>query len=104
MRQLDPDAPDEAGLAGARQGHLTELFEAAGLEEVEDTDLAVQVQHETFETWWEPFTLGVGPAGAYVARLDSDRRAELMDRCRQLLPAAPFTLDAHAWATRGHAD
>jgi len=38
-----------------------------------------------------------------VAQLEPDRRAELMDRCRQLLPAAPFTPDAHAWATRGHA-
>ena len=45
--------------------------------------------------------LGVGPAGAYVASLDTDRRLELRERCRALLPAAPFVLTARAWAARG---
>ena len=31
-RSLDPDVPDESTLAGAREGHLTELFAAAGLD------------------------------------------------------------------------
>ncbi|HWN22063.1 MAG TPA: methyltransferase domain-containing protein [Gaiellaceae bacterium] len=103
VRQLDPGAPDESGLAGAREGDLTELFGKAGLDEVVDADLAVQVEHSSFEGWWEPFTLGVGPAGGYVTGLDPVRRQELEERCRQLAPPAPFTLDAHAWATRGRA-
>ena len=31
VAELDPDHPGEAGLAGARPGHLAELFAAAGL-------------------------------------------------------------------------
>src|SRR5437764_11159240 len=31
VRELDGDAVDEAQLAGAREGHLAQLFEAAGL-------------------------------------------------------------------------
>lgn len=103
VRQLDPGAADESALAGARQGHLTELFEAAGLADVDETDLVVQVEHPSFEDWWEPFTFGVGPAGAYVARLDPAGREELRERCRELAPEPPFTLDAAAWAARGHA-
>jgi SAM-dependent methyltransferase len=103
VRQLDSDAQDESELAGARAGHLAELFKAAGLHNVDDTELAVRVGYASFEDWWEPFTLGVGPAGAYVAGLDADRREELKEQCRRLAPAAPFTLDAIAWATRGHA-
>jgi hypothetical protein len=103
VRQLDSDAQDESELAGARAGHLAELFKAAGLHNVDDTELAVRVEYASFEDWWEPFTLGVGPAGAYVAGLDADRREELKEQCRRLAPAAPFTLDAIAWATRGHA-
>ena len=103
VRQLDPEAEDESQLAGAREGHLAELFEAAGLRNVEDTDLAVRVDYASFDEWWEPFTLGVGPAGAYTARLDAARREELRERCRELSPDAPFTLDANAWAARGHA-
>jgi len=50
---------------------------------------------------WEPFSGGVGPAGAYVAGLDGDTRTELRERCRALLPAPPFTITAQAWAARG---
>jgi SAM-dependent methyltransferase len=102
VRQLDPAAQDESELAGARAGHLAELFEAAGLHDVEDTDLAVRVEYASFDDWWEPFTLGVGPAGAYVAGLDAVRHEELNERCRKLAPVAPFTLEAIAWAARGH--
>ena len=44
---------------------------------------------------------GVGPAGAYVASLDVDQAARLRERCRTLLPSAPFVLVARAWAARG---
>jgi len=103
VRQLDSAADDESGLAGVRKGHLAELFETAGLRDVVDADLAVQVDHASFDDWWQPYTLGVGPAGAYVARLDAAGCEELKERCRELAPAAPFTLDAHAWAALGHA-
>lgn len=102
-RELDPEVEGESGLAGARGGHLTELFEAAGLHVIEETHLAVSVEHPTFDEWWEPFTLGVGPAGSYAARLDPVRRTRLRELCREKLSAAPFVLSARAWAARGHA-
>ena len=102
-RELDPDVEDESRFAGARQGHLAELFETAGVRDVEESDLSVDVEHPSFEEWWEPFTLGVGPAGVYAARLDPNRQAQLRDRCRQMLPGAPFVVSAHVWAARGRA-
>jgi SAM-dependent methyltransferase len=101
VHELDPDVMDESRLAGAREGHLAELFQAAGLRDVEDGVLTVSVEHRSFEEWWEPFTLGVGPAGAYAAGLDAPRQDLLRDRCRDLLPTAPFTLSARAWAAKG---
>jgi SAM-dependent methyltransferase len=101
--QLDPDVDDEGDLAGAREGHLAELFTAAGLADVESTSLVADLEHATFEEWWEPYTAGVGPAGAYVATLDPERREALREACRALLPEAPFRLTAVAWAARGHA-
>jgi len=100
-RELDPAVEDESGLAGARAGHLTELFAAAGLHEIDETQLEVTVEHRSFDEWWEPFELGVGPAGSYAAGLDPERRAELRERCRDRLPAAPFEVTARAWAARG---
>jgi SAM-dependent methyltransferase len=100
-RELDPGVEDESRLAGSREGHLSELFQEAGLHDVEETALPVSVEHPSFEDWWEPYTLGVGPAGGYAASLDEKRRALLRERCRELLPAAPFVLTSRAWAARG---
>jgi len=99
--ELEPDVGDESQLPGAREGHLTELFLAAGLHDVEECALSVRVEHSTFEDWWEPYTLGVGPAGGYAAGLDQEKQAQLRERCRELLPAAPFVLTSQAWAARG---
>jgi SAM-dependent methyltransferase len=100
-RDLDPNVEDESGFAGAREGHLTELFTAAGLRHVEEVALPVGVEHPSFEEWWEPYMLGVGPAGAYVASLAEEAQAELREHCRRVLPEAPFVLSARAWAARG---
>jgi hypothetical protein len=101
VRELDPGAETESNLAGSRGGQLTELFREAGLREVEETALPVHLEHATFEDWWEPFTLGVGPAGVYLASLDDAKQAEIREACRRRLPEPPFTLPARAWTARG---
>jgi len=100
-RELDPDVEGESQLAGAREGHLGELFQAAGLREIEQRALSVGVEHPSFEEWWEPYTFGVGPAGGYVAGLDPKRQAQLRELCEEMLPAPPFVLTSVAWAARG---
>jgi SAM-dependent methyltransferase len=99
--ELDPDVEDESHLAGAREGELSRLFHGAGLREIEEAALTVSVEHLSFDDWWEPFTLGVGPAGSYTAALDARPQARLRDRCRDMLPTEPFVLRAQAWAARG---
>jgi SAM-dependent methyltransferase len=99
--QLNPGVEDESELAGAREGHLAELFEAAGLHDLVETVVSADLEHRTFEGWWEPFTRGVGPAGSYVAGLDAGGRDELREACLRLLGAGPFVVPARAWAVRG---
>ncbi|MET0965415.1 MAG: class I SAM-dependent methyltransferase [Nakamurella sp.] len=103
VASLDPDAHDESQLAGARQGHLVELFGRAGLHDVTESVLTVHVHYQDVEQWWLPFTLGVGPAGAYVARLGDPQRVELKAACTKLLPPAPFDIAASAWTAVGRA-
>jgi ubiquinone/menaquinone biosynthesis C-methylase UbiE len=100
-RELDASVADESKLAGVREGHLAELFAQAGLREIESTTLSADQVMPTFDGWWEPFTRGVGPAGAYVAGLDPARRDALRDRCREKIPTEPFTIVARSWAARG---
>jgi len=101
VQALDPDARGEAALAGAREGHLAELFEQVGLHDVQASVLTVRVGFSSFDDWWESFTLGVGPAGTYVARLDALHRAQLASECARRLPQGPFEITASAWTALG---
>ena len=96
-RQQDPGVHDESDLAGVREGDLAARFVAAGMTGATSTSLSIVVRHETFDDWWNPYLLGVGPAGAYVASLDDTQRLDLRERCRALLPRAPFTVTPMAW-------
>lgn len=100
---VDPDAQDESRLAGSSDGELAELLRAAGGRDVRSGALAVQVVHPTFEDWWEPYTLGIGPAGDYVAGLDDERLAAVRESCRREVGPGPVTTDASAWWALAHA-
>ena len=102
-RTLDPEL-ETGSVPGSRAGHLADLFRAAGIGDIVDGAVAVNVEHATFEDWWEPFTLGdVAPSGAYVAGLDPDRRTALRELCRKMLPEPPFVVSAKAWVAHGAA-
>jgi hypothetical protein len=55
------------------------------------------VEYLDFEDWWQPYLLGVGPAGTYLARADDARRDAVRARCRELLPDGSFQVFADAW-------
>ena len=101
--EIRPDVRDESHLAGTREGHLVELFEAAGIQQVTQAVLHVTIEHPTFETWWDPFTKGAGPAGAFVGGLPSSEVDRLRRACERRLQTGPITVRAAAWAARGYA-
>lgn len=101
VHTIDSGATDESLLSGASKGHLTELFGAAGLRDVNEVPISVDVAHPTFDEWWEPFTFGIGPAGDYVLQLDDDGRRRLESVARDRLGDGPFAVTATAWAARG---
>lgn len=103
VRTVDPAAVDESQLNGAREGHLAELFAEAGLRDVAAGSVTVTIEHPDFDDWWEPYTFGVGPAGAYVHALDDEGRAAVREACRARQPDGPFTTSATAWTATGRA-
>lgn len=101
-REVDASPPRGTEQAGGSRECLTGLLRAAkGLAEVESTVLSVSLEFGSFEEWWHPFTLGVGPPGAYLASLDSGSGARLKEACARQFPQGPFTLTVRAWAARG---
>ena len=102
---VDPKAPGETRLAGASAGDLGRLFGQARLGEIEEGALDVGADYADFNDWWEPFTYGIGPAGAYCASLDDEGRAAVREECRVRLgdPQGPFRAPARAWYAVGRA-
>jgi SAM-dependent methyltransferase len=98
---LDPNAVDESGRAGARDGQLAEFLTFAGLRDITEGIISIEVEHLTVDDWWEPYTRGVGPAGAYVEALSDEARTQLQDVCRRELGDGPVIVRARAWAARG---
>jgi SAM-dependent methyltransferase len=101
VKRYDREADDEGALPGSTAGDLTRLFEGAALRDVEERLLTVEREFVTFEEWWEPFTLGVGPAGAYVRGLNQIERAGLEDALREEHGDGPVTILASAWTATG---
>ena len=101
-RAVDPAAGEEADRRpGVSEGHLAELFASAGLSDIRSTTVHARLVHPTFEAWWAPFELGVGPPGVFLERLDADRRLRVRERARQVVPAGTFAHEVRAWAVRG---
>jgi SAM-dependent methyltransferase len=100
----DPDAPDhERNRPFGRDGEIADLFERAGLQDVERGSLEVEASYADFDDFWTPFLSTTGPSGQYVDSLGDEKRARLREELRTRLgaPNGPFTLAASAWYAKG---
>ncbi len=91
---------------------LTALCAEAGLTAVTVAPIEIETRFASFEDYWQPFTLGAGPAPGYCASLPEDKRAALKERLKQDVggegarPGAreggdgPVGFIARAWAVR----
>ncbi len=83
---------------------LRELFQTAGLKDVEARAIDVATDFRDFDDYWTPFLGGQGPAPGYAMSLSQEHRVALRER---LQAALPFALDgsiplvARAWAVLG---
>jgi SAM-dependent methyltransferase len=81
-----------------------ECFRRAGISRVESAFIAIPTEFEDFDDYWRPFLGGTGPAPAYVAGLEPERRERLRERLEQRLPRSAngrIALRARAVAVRG---
>jgi SAM-dependent methyltransferase len=104
---LDPavEPRDERHMKLSRQGQLGELWKKAGLINIKEEPLVIDQAYASFDDYWDSFTRGAGPGGAYVVSLSEDRRRQLEARMRKRLLGdrqdGAFTLKAKAWCVRG---
>ena len=104
---LDPaiEPKDERHMKLSREGQLGELWNRAGLVNVQQKPVSIDQAYESFDDYWGSFLKGAGPGGAYVVSLSDERRRELETRIRKRLLGnrgnGPFVLKARAWCVRG---
>ena len=101
--RLDPSVvgQDEATMPLGRPGGLLDLWQRAGLEQVDGGRVEVSTRFADFDDYWEPFLRGQGPAGVYVTGLPDADRAALRDEVAATVGPGPFDLRATAWWVRG---
>ena len=104
---LDPRAKplDESHrFAPWTEAFLTTCFRAAGLVDVQSTQLTVPTTFANFQDYWTPFLGATGPAPSYVASLAPPQQVVLAQRLRSSLPSSAdgtIRLQARALAVRG---
>jgi len=104
---LDPEAADlkeDRRFPFCTAEGLTGLAEAAGLQEVTCEAVTEPTPFRDFDDFWQPFTLGAGPAPGYCASLQPAARERLKERLRESLPTAPdgtIPMEVRAWAVTG---
>lgn len=98
------DLDEGARFPLCRPEPLRALWVDAGLADVTVAPVEVRTRFSDVADYWDPFLGAVGPAPAYVASLDDDRRAALRAALVERLPAAAdgsVALRARAWLVRG---
>lgn len=85
---------------------LRELFQDAGLGDVQVQAIDIAIPFHDFDEFWTPFLGGQGPAPSYAMSLSDAHRGALRERIHAALPIAEngsISLLARAWAVRGDA-
>jgi len=109
FRQIDPAASTARDRLFAhplaQSAGLLDLWQQAGLDDVELGSLTIRMEYGDFEDYWDPLLAGQGPVGAYVKGLEPALRERVKERVRAAYCSGssdgPRSMTATAWAVRG---
>ncbi|UZF90863.1 class I SAM-dependent methyltransferase [Bosea sp. NBC_00550] len=82
---------------------LTALVKDAGLDVLDHALIEAPTIFQDFDDYWQPFTLGAGPAPGYCMSLKPDHRERLRQKLAETLPRqedGSIHLKARAWAVK----
>jgi len=80
---------------------LTTICREAGLSKVAVEPIEIETSFPDFEAFWQPFTLGAGPAPGYCSSLTEGQQAALKTRLAETLGThGAIWLPARAWAVK----
>lgn len=105
--QCDPDAiqfTEGKRFSWCNEGELKSIATNAELTNITSRAIEVPSIFNSFDDYWRPFTLGVGPAPGYCANLPAQKREEIRATLEKQLPQSAdgsIHLNLRAWAVAG---
>jgi SAM-dependent methyltransferase len=88
----------------ALPGGLVELFDQAGLDQIQQSSITVRMEYAAFSDYWQPLLGGQGPVGTYLVGLEPDLRKRIEEAIRMAYysggPDGERSMTATAWAVR----
>lgn len=102
QRALGSDSPTAEARVMYRSPEEIESLFGDGFDDVHTEALEAEASYSGYDEFWDALLGGVGPAGAWVASLDEERRDAARAEVRRQIgePSGPFTLRAKAWGSR----
>lgn len=107
---IDPVAADWRARTCARPvslpGGLAQLWRDAGLDDVVQDSIAIQMEYSSFDDFWTSLAGTDGPYTAYLTTLAANARSKLRGLIQSAYldgdPDGPRSYGATAWAVRGN--
>lgn len=86
-------------------GELSNLFKAAGFEQISETLLSIRMDFTSFENYWDPLIGGQGTLAEFLSNLPDHTRERVQDSVRAAYPCdrldSPPSFASTAWVVRG---
>jgi SAM-dependent methyltransferase len=99
LKQMGIDRPLPPSPEASRKEGMVALWEQAGLQAIETTELRITVGFENFDDFWNSNAVPVGPQGMLIKAMNADQLEELKSLLRTNLPiAADGTISYQAFA------
>ncbi len=104
--ELNRDAQDlseDKRFSECTENDLAESARSPGLVEVETKAIETSTIFTSFEDFWQPFTLGAGPAPGYCVNLEPGARGKLRNTLQNRLPVnedGSISMKVRAWGVK----
>jgi SAM-dependent methyltransferase len=104
LQSMGLPSPLPPGAEASRQDRMQGFWQQAGLQSVETRVVRIPVTFSSFDELWDSQSAPVGPAGTAIAKLSGEKKQELKDALRRLLPEGTdgrVSYEAFANAVKG---
>ena len=99
---IEPPLPPSA--AASSRDALQDIWQRAGLREIETQVIGIPVTYASFDEFWETISLPVGPQGMMIQNMSADLREQLRTHAREQMPTGSserIEYEAFANAVKG---